>query len=626
MRLATDRLKWLLPIVLVALLGGPAHADATSDRAVEKAHLFLAYQHDLGHKGFYVYDDRDSGNAHFYPSGWMGDLEAVSAAQAASIFSDNWTTSPYRGTTCIRVAVPANLSSPRGWAGVYWLFPDNNWDAPAYDLSRYVVAGESVRLTFWARGRTGRERVEFLTGGLTPDTVDASTGTLQLTSRWRQYAIDLTGSDLGNVTGGFAWVVRRADNPSGATFYLDDICFEFGAQGAERRQSEPRFVLSYVAKGTESPDRYLRNTCFAYDNALYVMACCARGNSEDMRRAKLVCDAFLLAQQHDPFRDGRIRNGYQAGDVLDPSQDDAPRLPGRWDDTAGQWFQDEYAISSDTGNAAWTALGLMAYWQATGRQPGSPYLAAAVRIGNWIEINARSNAGAGGYTGGVALGASTPQNPTGQQRARWKSSEHNIDLVALFAQLGAATGRAVWFERSAHAKRFLDRMYDPVEQRILTGTGDDGRIPVRDPKPMDVAPWAMLALRDVPRHSPAVIWARDNCSVGRIGRGVRGVDFNNDRDGVWYEGTAQMSLALRAMGDLVRADDYIKALRGPGASPQAAGAVRAASKNGLTTGFTQAYGPWLYFDRAHVGATCWHIFAERRWNPYWSAPVSPGQL
>ena len=63
--------------------------------------------------------------------------------------------------------------------------------------------------------------------------------------------------------------------------------------------------------------------------------------------------------------------------------------------------------------------------------------------------------------------------------------------------------------------------------------------------------------------------------------------------------------------------DFLKKARLP------SGAMLAANKNGLTTGFNlDAVGkekpkPWLYFDRPHVGATAWLVLAESGMNPFW---------
>jgi hypothetical protein len=116
-----------------------------------------------------------------------------------------------------------------GWAGVYWQNPVDNWGAvpgpTGYDLSR------ASRLTFWVRGQTDNERVQFLVGGLHTGNYGDSlqpaikTPVLTLSTTWQQVTIDLTGTDLTHIIGGFGWVAKAQDNPYGATFYLDDITY-----------------------------------------------------------------------------------------------------------------------------------------------------------------------------------------------------------------------------------------------------------------------------------------------------------------------------------------------------------------------------------------------------------------
>jgi len=112
------------------------------------------------------------------------------------------------------------------WAGIYWLYPENNWG----NLPDGVDLTGHSRLTFWARGQKGGEWAEFKVGGVTgqyPDSLSArSTDEIQLSSEWQQYSIDLSGADLSHVIGGFCWVTNADLNPTGCTIYLDDIFYE----------------------------------------------------------------------------------------------------------------------------------------------------------------------------------------------------------------------------------------------------------------------------------------------------------------------------------------------------------------------------------------------------------------
>ena len=102
-----------------------------------------------------------------------------------------------------------------------------------------------------------------------------------------------------------------------------------------------------------------------------------------------------------------------------------------------------------------------------------------------------------------------------------------------------------------------------------------------------------------------------------------GFDFNDDQDMPWFEGTGQMVVAYWMLGNTDQAQYYLSELREVQATaPNGNGkGIVAAPVDGLTTGFD-----WLYFNRLHVGATAWFIFAERWYNPYWGTVFSPFRL
>ncbi|KPK42011.1 MAG: hypothetical protein AMJ78_03845, partial [Omnitrophica WOR_2 bacterium SM23_29] len=47
--------------------------------------------------------------------------------------------------------------------------------------------------------------------------------TVTLSSDWTQYSFDLSGKNLSRVVGGFEFAANDTNNPSGATFYVDDV-------------------------------------------------------------------------------------------------------------------------------------------------------------------------------------------------------------------------------------------------------------------------------------------------------------------------------------------------------------------------------------------------------------------
>ena len=172
-----------------------------------------------GFKGFFIYTDAKSPDNHYVPSGYMGDYSDIKIETASF---DN----PHAGTTCIKITYSNAASQGARWGGVYWQSPANNWGDKkgGFDLTG------AKKLTFWARGAKGGERIEeFKLGGITglyPDSDIAGIGPVMLTPEWKQYEIDLNGKDLSYISGGFCWATNLDVNADGATFYLDDIKYE----------------------------------------------------------------------------------------------------------------------------------------------------------------------------------------------------------------------------------------------------------------------------------------------------------------------------------------------------------------------------------------------------------------
>lgn len=168
---------------------------------------------------FYVYADRSSSGNHFIASGWMGDFGDIK-------FDTGCKQDPYLGDTCIKISYSGKATQGARWAGICWQNPANNWgntDA-GFDLSR------ATKLTFWARGEKGGERIEeFKVGGLMGEFSDSDTagvGPVILNKEWTQYTVDLKGKDMSYIIGGFCWSTNADVNPDGANFYLDEIKYE----------------------------------------------------------------------------------------------------------------------------------------------------------------------------------------------------------------------------------------------------------------------------------------------------------------------------------------------------------------------------------------------------------------
>jgi len=381
----------------------------------------------------------------------------------------------------------------------------------------------------------------------------------------------------------------------------------------------------------------LFSTAFTYDNALTILAHLARHGRDAHTRAIALGDALLYAQAHDPqYADGRLRQGYNVGPYVFYDGSQQPDGFVRADGTVNVGTQFGFTGTA-VGDMAWAGIALAAL---AGRTRASRFLTGAVRIGEWVEAHGRTDEPLGGYKFGV---------DGSDQRLPFTSTEHNIDLTCLFGRLARLTGDDVWLERRARARAFVGRMWNESGGFFHTGT-NDGVTVNTSPVPEDTQTWSHLALQDR-RRARSVDWAADHLAVldtaGRpnstvpAGQSYEGVTFSSaslladegspiapsqprpDRNGVWFEGTAHLALALRergAAGDERRATRLLASIEkaqdrlgqaqtvGGRALPERSGVVSASSP--LDTGFGFGYYPYR-----HTGATAWYLLAAARANP-----------
>lgn len=399
----------------------------------------------------------------------------------------------------------------------------------------------------------------------------------------------------------------------------------------------PRLAQSYADQ------LGLFSTAFVYDNALAICASLTAGRAH-LDRARALGDGLLFAQENDPAHDdGRLRQAYNVGPYV--FHDGTPQPHGLVlpDGTANIGWQFGF-LGTAVGDMAWPGIALLHLHAATRDRR---YLRGALRIAEWIVANTWSTRPLGGFSFGVdAANAPVPNG----------STEHNVDCVAFFRQLAAATRDRRWTRASDHARAFLDRMWEPDGGFLYTGTNDGTEIN-RDPLPLDPQTWGWLALRDR-RTAKALDWASealatrdvagDGVSQLPAGVTVDGVTFSSASltstasynglpvhpRGVWLEGTAQLAAALadrddkgargrggrRGPDDRDRAQELLRQVRvaqasvgagqtlGGTALPERSGVVAASSL--LDTGF--GFG---YFQVQHVGATAWYLMAAAGANP-----------
>ncbi len=418
--------------------------------------------------------------------------------------------------------------------------------------------------------------------------------------RWKIAATMLAAFALGPLVANRPAMADRpsgpmvVDRPSGPAAELaSKTCATLTARVDDIPGSGPVFLRSYdnaYAPGPTS-EPALANAAFTYDNALAVIALTACGRRD---RALRIGEALLDAASLDRAgRQGRLRNTYRAG-----AQKQRPIPPmGWWDVVENRWLEDPYQVGSATGNVAWAGLALLALGDATAE---ARFRDGAAGLAGWIVARTGDPRGPGGFNGGVQGFDDAPQPLT------WKSTEHNTDLAALFDRLGRD-----WTAPARAARGFLDALWAAGGDHFPIGTTPDGTTVSHATSGLDAQLWPLL-LRDPPEG-----W-RTALAYAERAHGVDGgFDFNDDRDGMWVEGTAQAALTYRAVGRRADADRlFLELLKeiGPG------GYLWATRPPLLTTGL--AIGPdsktddFHYYRRPHLGATAWAALAAQGWNPF----------
>ncbi|HEX4480283.1 MAG TPA: hypothetical protein VH082_05705 [Rudaea sp.] len=353
--------------------------------------------------------------------------------------------------------------------------------------------------------------------------------------------------------------------------------------------SGPEFLRSYDnASGGEPDSSALKTAAFVYDDSLAVIALIACG---DVPRASRVGEALRLATQNDT----RLRNTYRAVRV-----DGKPLPNGWWDAAALRWAEDREQNGTSTGNVAWTALAMLALFESDHDKKWS---AAAAKLARWIVENAQDSRP--GFTGGID---GFDDSPT---RVTWKSTEHNIDAVALFRRLSDDDVPGHWQHAESSARQFIDIQWDAASGHFFIGTLPDGMTSNRTSSALDAQVWPLL-LRDAQKD-----WQRSLAYIEREHAVRGGFDFNTDRDGVWIEGTAQAALAYRVVGRPQNATPLFATID---AQFSTSGMVYATREPRVSTGLSTRPGgdtdDFYYFHVPHLGATAWAILAAMGRNPY----------
>jgi hypothetical protein len=438
---------------------------------------------------------------------------------------------------------------------------------------------------------------------------------------------------------------------------LVDRAFEYVtlAMDAYQQGSTLRIIQSFTDSQPQGDgltfSEVLPATAYIYDSSLAIIAFLGRGQPgrrghDDLRRAMVLGDSLLYAQDHDPvYSDGRLRSAYWVAPFVVPgARNDFyfVRPDGTVNLVGAPWF----ILGGSTGEMACAGIALAHLFARTRARR---YLDGAVRLGQWIVDSAFDSTGLGGYTYGV--------DADNHRIAPTKSLEHNAGVYALFTNfLAPLTGDGRWDDLGQHARLFIDAMWNPERGFFYIGSAD-GKTVNDTILAVDVQAWSYLALLDR-RYAAGLDWGKTNMAttdtplslhsslkgnlclsgVGFTDAGRRATEPANpslplpDPDAVWLTGTAQLAAALRARrrkatdlptfhGDLATASEYLANIAlaqaaiprgqrvGDVVIPDGVGMVRASSA--LNTGFGQSYDPVL-----HIATTSWSLIAALGLNPF----------
>jgi len=400
--------------------------------------------------------------------------------------------------------------------------------------------------------------------------------------------------------------VAQASNPAAAGGDAARACVAISGRVDGQSGSAPVLLRSYDSTaGSEAAEEPSQKTAaYSYDNALAVIALLA---CDRPRQAQRIGASLRLAA----LEGARLRNAYRAGPVAG-----APLANGWWDAKGNHWAEDPQQQGTATGNVAWVALALLDLHAVTGKPE---WLDSAQRLAAWIVEQTSDPRGAGGFNGGIE------GDDAHGRKVTWKSTEHNIDVAALFGRLAEVDKRGLdqrgdWTRHADAARNFVQDEWDAASGHFFVGTQPDGVTQNRTTSGLDAQLWPLLLV-----HAPKD-WQRALNYAEREHGVDGGFDFNTDRDGLWLEGTAQAALVYRVVGRAAEAQ-RLDATIGRQFAPS--GYVYATREPRITTGLAlsadSTSADFYYYRRPHLGATAWAALAALGRNPFTAPRKSSAQ-
>ena len=532
----------------------------------------------------------------YYASGTYGEIDDITHLTVDANARDT----VLAGYSSIRADWNSSGGTPNG----YFQFDvsPNIVNRPR-DIAEF---GDASSVRFFAKGDTNGQQIRanvFRVSGSGWQLVRSQT--ISLSTGWDSYQVNLPSGLRPQDLHAVQFVIGDGYPSGNGTFWLDEV--RINAEGFDPL----RVVQSYRPEAADDPEvTVYANRSFLYDNALTIKALLLTGDAQGQEMAVDVAQAILATG----FGDGSFRNDLGSGHVLDGTGQPLP----------------PYSVRRTLGDNAWLGMALMdVYRFALPDGDGlaaEPFLTAARGISDWAETELKDTGAVGGYRGGY--------DEFGNAVA-WRSTEHNIDLFVLNHALASELSRlgdfqaSIYADRAAHAGDFVMQMYDNVEGKFWTGTGNTDAIN-QSSVPLDAQLWAILALGESSQYGNSINWdlplAWAEQHLVQTDGPYTGFTYSSGTttSRVWFEGVAQGGVVFSQTGDTtayqqsMQTIDYAR-LHNP--HGDGTGTV-AASSDGLTDPQLGA----LYDARLHVGATAWAYFAHRQVNPFFLSEARTSEI
>jgi hypothetical protein len=193
----------------------------------------------------------------FVPGGYFGD----GATPGALVDSPCQTRAGNRLGKCHKFSWTP-ITPATSYAGVYWLYPDNNWGKT--NLPGQMLPAGAKSISFWAWGQKGGETITFFAGLSPNDGFHVVSSPLALTTTPTQYTISLLKVSYSTVISGFGWSAG-AQGAGPTVFFLDDVEWQAAAPTGTTPGCTDAGAANYNAGATADDGSCLYAVTFQLD-------------------------------------------------------------------------------------------------------------------------------------------------------------------------------------------------------------------------------------------------------------------------------------------------------------------------------------------------------------------------